>query len=75
MTACLLQSLNALDVQEVVDHYELAYLVHTRMVVGERPVYHDTVVSARSSGVRCRVAADASSAKLWRSHPPSEPRR
>ena len=38
--------LNALDVQEVVDHYVLAYLVHTRMVAGERPLYHDTVVSA-----------------------------
>jgi Zn-dependent metalloprotease len=40
------EDLNALDVQEVVDHYALAYLVHTRMVAGERPVYHDTVVSA-----------------------------
>ena len=40
------EELNALDVQEVVDHYALAYLVHTRMVAGERPVYHDTVVSA-----------------------------
>jgi Zn-dependent metalloprotease len=38
--------LNALDVQDVVDHYELAYLVHTRMVAGDRPVYRDTVVSA-----------------------------
>jgi zinc metalloprotease ZmpA len=38
--------LNALDVQDVVDHYELAYLVHTRMVVGDKPVYRDTVVSA-----------------------------
>jgi Zn-dependent metalloprotease len=38
--------LNALDVQDVVDHYELAYLVHTRMVAGNKPLYHDTVVSA-----------------------------
>jgi Zn-dependent metalloprotease len=38
--------LNALDVHDVVDHYELAYLVHTRMVVGDKPLYHDTVVSA-----------------------------
>jgi Zn-dependent metalloprotease len=38
--------LNALDVQDVVDHYELAYLVHTRMVAGDKPLYHDTVVSA-----------------------------
>ncbi|TFW35672.1 M4 family metallopeptidase [Massilia horti] len=39
--------LNALDLQEVVDSYELAYLVHTRMVKGDQPVYFDTVVSAR----------------------------
>ena len=38
--------LNALDVQDVVDHYVLAYLVRTRMVVGDKPVYRDTVVSA-----------------------------
>jgi Zn-dependent metalloprotease len=43
--------LNALDVQDVVDHYELAYLVHTRMHVGEKPVYHDTVVSARDGSI------------------------
>jgi Zn-dependent metalloprotease len=45
------QELNALDVEEVVDHYELAYLVHTRMHVGEKPVYHDTVVSARDGSI------------------------
>jgi Zn-dependent metalloprotease len=43
--------LNAVDVQDVVDHYELAYLVHTRMHVGEKPVYHDTVVSARDGSI------------------------
>jgi Zn-dependent metalloprotease len=43
--------LNALDVQEVVDRYELAYLVHTRMHVDEKPVYHDTVVSARDGSI------------------------
>jgi Zn-dependent metalloprotease len=43
--------LNALDVQDVVDHYELAYLVHTRMHVGDKPVYHDTVVSARTGAI------------------------
>jgi Zn-dependent metalloprotease len=43
--------LNALDVQDVVDHYELAYLVHTRMHVGDKPVYHDTVVSARDGTI------------------------
>jgi len=45
------QELNALDVQEVVDHYELAYLVHTRMHAGDKPVYHDTVVSARDGRI------------------------
>jgi len=45
------QELNALDVQEVVDHYELAYLVHTRMHAGEKPLYHDTVVSARDGRI------------------------
>jgi Zn-dependent metalloprotease len=44
------QDLNALDVQDVVDHYELAYLVHTRMV-GDKPVYHDTIVSARDGSI------------------------
>ncbi|MFC0132287.1 peptidase M4 family protein [Massilia eurypsychrophila] len=38
--------LNALDVEDVVASYELSYLVHTRMLVGGKPVYHDTVVSA-----------------------------
>jgi Zn-dependent metalloprotease len=38
--------LNALDLQEVVDTYELAWLVHTRMHQGNKPLYHDTVVSA-----------------------------
>jgi Zn-dependent metalloprotease len=40
------EELNALDLQEVVAGYELAYLVHTRMSLGDRPVYHDTVVGA-----------------------------
>ena len=38
--------LNALDVRDVVDRHELAYLVHTRMLAGRKPVYYDTVVSA-----------------------------
>ncbi|WP_426175678.1 M4 family metallopeptidase [Massilia sp. TWR1-2-2] len=38
--------LNALDVEDVVASYELSYLVHTRMFVDAKPVYHDTVVSA-----------------------------
>jgi Zn-dependent metalloprotease len=45
------QELNALDVQDVVDHYELAYLVHTRMLAGDKPLYHDTVVSARDKSI------------------------
>jgi len=43
--------LNALDVRDVVDSYALAYLVHTRMTLGDRPVYHDTVVSARDGRI------------------------
>jgi Zn-dependent metalloprotease len=43
--------LNALDVQDVVDRYELAYLVHTRMLSGDKPVYHDTIVSARDGAI------------------------
>jgi Zn-dependent metalloprotease len=43
--------LNALDVQDVVDSYELAYLVHTRMTLGDRPVYHDTVVDAHDGRI------------------------
>ena len=43
--------LNALDVQEVVDHYELAYLVRTRMQRADRPLYHDTIVSAQDGRV------------------------
>ena len=39
--------LNAMDLEEKVIGYELAYLVQTRMIVdGHRPVYYDTVVSA-----------------------------
>ncbi|WP_229429621.1 MULTISPECIES: M4 family metallopeptidase [unclassified Massilia] len=41
------EELNAVDLQETVDHYELAWLVRTRMRLGEQPLYHDTVVSAR----------------------------
>ncbi|MFK3738858.1 M4 family metallopeptidase [Massilia sp. TN1-12] len=49
------QELNAVDVQEVVERYELAYLVRTRLHAGDdasaRPVYHDTVVSARDGSI------------------------
>ncbi len=43
--------LNALDVNEVVASYELAYHVRTRMRVGGLPVYHDTIVSARDARI------------------------
>ena len=49
--------LNALDVQEVVDRYELAYLVRTRMQRGDHPHYHDTVVSARDARIIDRWSA------------------
>jgi Zn-dependent metalloprotease len=39
--------LNAMDLEQQVTGYELAYLVQTRMIAGgNRPVYYDTVVSA-----------------------------
>ena len=44
--------LNALDLEEQVTGYELAYLVRTRMVAGARqPVYYDTIVSASDGRV------------------------
>ena len=49
--------LNATDVQEVVDHYELAYLVRTRMQRGDHPYYHDTVVSATDGHIIDRWSA------------------
>jgi len=45
------QELNAVDVKDVVDRYELAYLVRTRIHAGDRPVYHDTIVSARNGAI------------------------
>ena len=44
--------LNALDLEERVTGYELAWLVQTRMVAGaSQPVYYDTVVSATDGHV------------------------
>ncbi|NNG23463.1 M4 family metallopeptidase [Telluria aromaticivorans] len=43
--------LNALDVEDAVERYELAYLVSTRMRLNEQPVYFDTVISARDAAV------------------------
>ncbi len=40
------EELNAVDLEDVVERYELAYLVHTRMRLGQQPLYYDTVVSA-----------------------------
>ncbi|MCC2956278.1 M4 family metallopeptidase [Massilia sp. IC2-477] len=43
--------LNGLDVQDVVERYELGYLVRTRMRLSEQPIYFDTIVSARDGAV------------------------
>jgi Zn-dependent metalloprotease len=44
--------LNAMDVEDQVTGYELAYLVQTRMVaLGNKPVYYDTIVSANDGRV------------------------
>ncbi len=44
-------ALNAMDVEDVVDHYELAYLVKTRMNKDGRPVFRDTVINATTGAV------------------------
>jgi len=41
-------ALNALDVEEVVERYALAYLVQTRMVTGKKLVYRDSIVDAHT---------------------------
>jgi Zn-dependent metalloprotease len=43
--------LNAMDLADEVTGYELSYLVKTRLVIGGRPVYRDTIVSARDGHV------------------------
>ena len=43
--------LNALDVEEVVDHHELAYYVKTRMARDGKPFYYDTVVNAKTGAI------------------------
>jgi Zn-dependent metalloprotease len=46
------RELNAMDLEQHVVGYELAYLVQTRMIgADERPVYFDTVVSANDGRV------------------------
>ncbi|CAN7572476.1 M4 family metallopeptidase [Pseudoduganella sp. LjRoot289] len=45
-------ALNAMDLEEVVDRYELAYLVKTRMADSRKKlVYHDTMVNARTGAI------------------------
>ncbi|WP_373925076.1 M4 family metallopeptidase [Duganella vulcania] len=44
-------ALNAMDLEEVVDHYELAYYVKTRMADQGRLVYFDTMVNAKTGAV------------------------
>lgn len=43
--------LNAVDLEDVVDGYELAYLVRTRMATGTTAVYFDSIVSARDGSL------------------------
>ncbi|MYN17332.1 M4 family peptidase [Rugamonas sp. FT107W] len=43
--------LNALDVEEVVDRYELAYYVKLRLAEDGKPVYFDTIVNARTGAI------------------------
>ena len=49
-----LQELNALDLVESVERYELAWLVQVRMRSGEQPLYFDAVVSALDGRVIAR---------------------
>jgi Zn-dependent metalloprotease len=43
--------LNALDVEDKVTGHELAWMVQTRMADGGKPVFRDTVISARDGAV------------------------
>ena len=44
-------ALNAMDLEDVVDHYELAYYVQTRMADKGKVVYFDTMVNAKTGAV------------------------
>jgi len=44
-------ALNAMDLEDVVDGYRLAYLVQTRMNRAGKPIYHNTVVDASNGAV------------------------
>lgn len=43
--------LNATDVVEKIVGYELAYIVKTRMTKGDKAIYHDTIVSAKTGKI------------------------
>ena len=43
--------LNAMDVKDVVDSYQLAYLVKTRMTKGQEAVFHNTIVNAKDGSL------------------------
>ena len=43
--------LNAMDVEEVVQRYDLAYLVRTRTLDGARRVFRDTIVNAHTGAI------------------------
>jgi Zn-dependent metalloprotease len=43
--------LNALDVEEVVTGYELAYLVKTRNLNGNKRIFRDTIVNAKTGAI------------------------
>ncbi|MRX11653.1 M4 family peptidase [Pseudoduganella sp. FT25W] len=51
------EQLNALDLQEVVDRYELSYLVQLRMAQDSKLIYYDVVVSARDGTIIARWPA------------------
>jgi Zn-dependent metalloprotease len=50
-------ALNAVDLTTVVDGYELAYLVQTRMLSNGKPVLHDSIVSAVDGHLLKRISA------------------
>ncbi|MFL6706734.1 MAG: M4 family metallopeptidase [Massilia sp.] len=43
--------LNATDIEQVITGYKLAYLVTTRLMEGNRPQFHNTIVSAQDGSV------------------------
>ncbi|UTY57489.1 M4 family metallopeptidase [Massilia sp. erpn] len=45
------EELNAVDLEDVVEGYQLAYLVQTRMDKAGKPAFYNTIVSARDGAV------------------------